>query len=253
MVHINALKDETNRYLGTMVVFDDLTELEKAQRMAAWREVARRIAHEVKNPLTPIKLSAQRLERKYGRRIKGDNGIFSECTKTIIEQVDQIRNLVNEFSTFARLPAVKLGPCSLPAIVKESVALYKEAHPYISFQVNVGKDIPEMTLDKGQLKRVLLNLIDNAIAAIDEDGGFIMIKLNFDPETNLARLEVSDNGIGISSEDKDRLFEPYFSTKKSGMGLGLSIVNAIIEDHHGTIRAEDNTPSGTRFVIELPV
>jgi two-component system nitrogen regulation sensor histidine kinase NtrY len=110
-----------------------------------------------------------------------------------------------------------------------------------------------MNLDKGQLKRVLLNLIDNSIAALDEDGGFIMVKLNFDPEVNVVKMEVSDNGAGISSEDKSHLFEPYFSTKKTGMGLGLSIVNAIIADHHGTIRAEDNSPSGTRFVIELPV
>jgi len=251
MVHMTALKDETGRYLGTMVVFDDLTEVEKAQRMAAWREVARRIAHEVKNPLTPIKLSAQRLERKYGRRIAGDAGVFTECTKTIIDQVDQIRNLVNEFSTFARLPAVNMEPSSLLDIVREAVALYREAHPHIRFKVGIGKKIPELTLDKRQVKRVLLNLIDNAIAAIDGDG-IVTIHIRYDPASKSVRMELSDNGVGISPEDKKRLFEPYFSTKKSGMGLGLSIVSAIIKDHHGTIRAEDNTPSGTKFIIEFP-
>jgi two-component system nitrogen regulation sensor histidine kinase NtrY len=251
MVHITALKDEMGRYLGTVVVFDDLTEIEKAQRMAAWREVARRIAHEVKNPLTPIKLSAQRLQRKYGNRISGDNGVFTECTKTIIDQVDQIRNLVNEFSTFARLPAVHLEPSDLPKIVAETMALYRGAHPHILFKVEMQSEIPELNLDSGQVKRVLLNLIDNAVAAIDGKGT-IAVTMGFNAATKSVRMEVSDTGTGIHPEDKDHLFEPYFSTKKSGMGLGLSIVNAIVEDHHGSIRAENNIPSGTKFIIELP-
>jgi two-component system nitrogen regulation sensor histidine kinase NtrY len=251
MVYVTALKDETGRYMGTVVVFDDLTEVEKAQRMAAWREVARRIAHEVKNPLTPIKLSAQRLQRKYGKQISGDKGIFTECTQTIISQVDQIRNLVNEFSTFARLPGVKPEPCSLPDIVAEAVALYREAHPNIVFKVEVNNEIPTLNIDQGQVKRVLLNLIDNAITAIDGTGS-IVTSVQFDPVGKSAVMEVSDTGMGISPEDKGRLFEPYFSTKKTGMGLGLSIVNAIIEDHNGSIRAEDNTPRGTKFIVNLP-
>lgn len=251
MVHITALKDETDRYMGTLVVFDDLTELERAQRMAAWREVARRIAHEVKNPLTPIKLSAQRLQRKYGAEISGDNLIFTQCIQTIIDQVDQIGNLVNEFSSFARLPAVSPKPCSLPEIVGEAVALYREAHPHILFKTEVHSEIPQLNLDRGQVKRVLLNLIDNAIAAMDGHGT-IAITLDFNPVSKFVRIEVSDTGSGISSQDKLRLFEPYFSTKKTGMGLGLSIVNAIIEDHNGSIRAEDNFPTGTRFIMDLP-
>ncbi len=251
MFHITALKDEKGRYMGAVIVFDDLTEIEKAQRMAAWREVARRIAHEVKNPLTPIKLSAQRLRRKYGEQVHEDKSVFTECTQTIIDQVDQIRNLVNEFSTFARLPAAHPEPCALPEIVRETVALYREAHPQILFEVEEGQDIPQLSLDRGQMKRVLLNLIDNAIAAMNEHGK-ITIKLNFDPVLKSVHLGVSDTGTGISPEDKGRLFEPYFSTKKTGMGLGLSIVNAIVEDHEGTIQVQDNHPTGTTFTVQLP-
>jgi two-component system nitrogen regulation sensor histidine kinase NtrY len=251
MVHITALKDEMDRYIGTVVVFDDLTEVERAQRMAAWREVARRIAHEVKNPLTPIKLSAQRLQRKYGEEISGDNLIFTQCIQTIIDQVDQIGNLVNEFSSFARLPAVNPKPCSMPEIIGEAVALYREAHPHILFKTEMHSEIPQLNLDRGQVKRMLLNLIDNAIAAMDGHGT-IAITLDFNPVSKFVRIEVSDTGSGIASQDKLRLFEPYFSTKKTGMGLGLSIVNAIIEDHNGSIRAEHNFPTGTRFIVDLP-
>ncbi|MDY6989145.1 MAG: ATP-binding protein [Thermodesulfobacteriota bacterium] len=252
MVHVAALRDEKNRYMGTVVVFDDLTDIEKAQRMAAWREVARRIAHEVKNPLTPIRLSAQRLRRKYGKQIREDKAIFEECTQTIIDQVDQIGSLVNEFSSFARLPAVNPEPCHLPEIAGQAVALYREAHPHISFEVEAASEIPQLNLDRGQMKRVLLNLIDNAISAVGRQGT-VKITMGFDPVSKCVRLEISDTGSGISPEDKGHLFEPYFSTKKTGMGLGLSIVNAIVEDHFGSIRVQDNRPRGTTFVVELPV
>jgi two-component system nitrogen regulation sensor histidine kinase NtrY len=251
MVHVTAIKDDKNRYMGTVVVFDDLTEIEKAQRMAAWREVARRIAHEVKNPLTPIKLSAQRLMRKYGDQIVRDKSIFEECTQTIIDQVDQIRNLVNEFSAFARLPASNPEPCQLPEIVEDAVALYREARPDIFFEIDSELDIPQLNLDRQQMKRVMINLIDNAIGAMGGKGT-IGVALSFDPILRIVRLEVSDTGDGISPEDKVRLFEPYFSTKKAGMGLGLSIVSAIIEDHNGFIRVQDNKPRGTKFIVELP-
>jgi two-component system nitrogen regulation sensor histidine kinase NtrY len=251
MIHVTAIKDDKNRYMGTVVVFDDLTEIEKAQRMAAWREVARRIAHEVKNPLTPIKLSAQRLMRKYGDQIVKDKSIFKECTQTIIDQSDQIRNLVNEFSAFARLPASSPEPCQLPEIVEDAVALYREARPDILFEIDSEPDIPQLNLDRQQMKRVMINLIDNAIGAMDGKGS-IGVALIFDPILRIVRLEVSDTGVGISPEDKVRLFEPYYSTKKTGMGLGLSIVSAIIEDHNGFIRVQDNQPRGTKFIVELP-
>jgi two-component system nitrogen regulation sensor histidine kinase NtrY len=251
MFHITGLKDDKDRYMGAVLVFDDLTEIEKAQRMAAWREVARRIAHEVKNPLTPIKLSAQRLRRKYGEQVREEKSVFMECTQTIIDHVDQIRNLVNEFSTFARLPVAHPEPCYLPEIVRETVALYREAHPHIQFEVEEGADIPQLSLDRGQMKRVLLNLIDNAIAAMNEHGT-ITITLGFDTVSKSVHWGVSDTGTGITPEDKGRLFEPYFSTKKTGMGLGLSIVNAIVEDHEGTMWVQDNYPTGTTFTVELP-
>jgi two-component system nitrogen regulation sensor histidine kinase NtrY len=251
MVHITGLQDEGEQPMGTVIVFDDLTEQEKAQRMAAWREVARRIAHEVKNPLTPIKLSAQRLQRKYGDNIRGDNGIFSECTQTIIDQVDQIRNLVNEFSSFARLPAINLERCYLQEVVREAVALFREAHPKVSFNVEADPELPLVSADRAQIKRALINLIDNAISAMN-GSGTITIRLDI-PEEKMFRIQIADTGTGISSGDKARLFEPHFSTKKSGMGLGLSIVNTVIEDHNGTIRVEDNVPKGTQFIIDLPL
>ena len=180
MVHVTALKDDKGRYMGMVVVFDDLTEIEKAQRMAAWREVARRIAHEVKNPLTPIRLSAQRLRRKYADQIGRDDAVFVECTQTIIDQVDQIGNLVSEFSAFARLPAVNPQPCQLPEIVEDAVALYREARPDISFEIHAEPEIPELSLDREQMKRVMINLIDNSIGAMDGKGS-IQVALSFDP------------------------------------------------------------------------
>jgi len=250
MVHLNALKDDSGRHMGIVMVFDDLTDLEKAQRMAAWREVARRIAHEVKNPLTPITLSAQRLKRKYSSRL--NEPVFEECTQMIIDQVESIRNLVNEFSAFARFPAAHPEPCNLHPIIEEAWALYKEGHPNVRFEIDNTDQLPQLHLDRQQIKQALINLIDNAIAAMKENGT-ISIDVTHDSILNRVRLEVADTGPGITDEDKTRLFEPYFSTKKSGMGLGLTIVNTIVEDHNGVIRVRDNTPHGARFVIELSV
>ncbi|MEA3280147.1 MAG: ATP-binding protein, partial [Thermodesulfobacteriota bacterium] len=250
MVHVNALKDDTGQHMGIVMVFDDLTELEKAQRMVAWREVARRIAHEVKNPLTPITLSAQRLKRKYSYQVK--EPVFDECVSVIIDHVDIIRNLVNEFSAFARFPAANPKPCDLPPIIEETVALYKEGHQNINFEIKVSDKIPALNIDRHQIKQAMINLFENAIASIKKQGN-INITINHDPILKMVRIEISDDGAGISDEDKTHLFEPYFSTKKAGMGLGLTIVNTIIADHNGMIRAQDNQPHGAKFVIELPV
>ena len=249
LAYINALKDEAAQNMGVVMVIDDLTELEKAQRMAAWREVARRIAHEVKNPLTPISLSAQRLKRKYSHFI--NEPIFDECTQMIINHVELIRNLVNEFSTFARFPTADPKPCDLPSIIEETVVLYKEGHPNIDFQVNIQDDIPTVSLDRQQIKQAMINLVDNAVSAIRVYGK-ISIVVSHDPILKTIRIEVTDDGTGISDEDKIRLFEPNFSTKKAGMGLGLTIVNSIITDHNGMISVQDNHPCGAKFVIELP-
>ncbi len=250
LISVNVLKDDAGRHIGTLMVFDDLTELEKGQRMAAWREVARRIAHEVKNPLTPIALSAQRLKRKYAQFV--DDTIFEECTETIISQVEVIRNLVNEFSSFARFPSANPVPCHLMPIIEETIALYREGYPSINFKINNTSDIPMLNLDRQQMKQALINLIDNAISALKGSGN-ITIGVAHDPILKKVRMEIVDDGQGISNEDKTRLFQPNFSTKKAGMGLGLTIVNTIIADHNGMINVQDNTPRGAKFVIELPV
>jgi two-component system nitrogen regulation sensor histidine kinase NtrY len=250
LITVSALRDDTGQHMGIVMVFDDLTELEKGQRMAAWREVARRIAHEVKNPLTPITLSAQRLKRKYSKQL--GEPVFEECTQTIIDHVDLIRNLVNEFSSFARFPSANPKPCELVPTIEETIALYREGHPTIKFQVQNTGDIPPLNLDRQQMKQALINLIDNAIGAIKGDGA-IFFDVTHDPILKRIRIEVADDGPGISNEDKTRLFEPNFSTKKTGMGLGLTIVSTIIADHNGVISVQDNIPHGAKFVIELPV
>jgi len=249
MLHISSLKNDSGRHIGIVVVFDDLTELEKAQRMAAWREVARRIAHEVKNPLTPITLSAQRLKRKYSRIVQ--EPVFDECTQMIIDHVDIIRNLVNEFSSFARFPSASPKPGEILPIIEETVALYREGHTAIHFEIIQSGKIPVINLDREQIKRAMINLVDNAVAAVHAEGT-ITISLFHDVVRKRVRVEVADTGHGISDEAKTRLFEPDFSTKVTGMGLGLAIVNTIVMDHHGTVRAEDNHPQGARFIIELP-
>jgi len=249
LMNVTALEDDSGQHMGVVMVFDDLTELEKAQRMVAWREVARRIAHEVKNPLTPISLSAQRLKRKYSEQI--NQTVFDECTQTITDHVELIRNLVDEFSSFAKFPTANPKPCDLPPIIEETLALYKEGHKNINFEFNKIDDIPLLNLDRQQIKQAMINLVDNAIASIKNDGD-ILITLIHDPILKIVRLEVTDNGPGISDEDKTRLFEPYFSTKKAGMGLGLTIVSAIVSDHNGMIRVQDNHPRGAKFIIEFP-
>lgn len=250
IMNVSALKDDAGHHMGIVMVFDDLTELEQAQRIAAWREVARRIAHEVKNPLTPISLSAQRLNRKYSKQI--NQSVFDECTRTITDHVELIRNLVDEFSSFARFPTANPKPCDLTPIIEETLALYKEGHQNIDFEFSVTNYIPHLNLDRQHIKRAMINLVDNAIGSIKKEGS-IIITLTHDPSLKVVRLEVADSGSGISDKDKTRLFEPNFSTKKAGMGLGLTIVSAIVADHNGMIRVQDNPPRGAKFVVELPV
>ncbi|WP_028321450.1 sensor histidine kinase [Desulfatiglans anilini] len=253
LVSLNVLRDDQGRYLGLVAVFEDLSEIEKAQRMAAWREVARRIAHEVKNPLTPIQLSAQRLKKRYGEKLSGeDYRIFNECTGMIVRQVEELKGLVNEFSNFARMPAANRAPSDLRGIVEESLSLYREAHREVVFRFEDAPEFPVFPLDREQMKRVLINLLDNAIEAVEGDGE-ITVRLAFDAVQQVVRIEVADNGKGVSPDHRSKLFEPYFSTKKHGTGLGLAIVNTIVNDHDGFIRVEKNVPRGTRFIIELPV
>ncbi len=251
IINLTTLRDKDNNFIGTVVVFDDLTQLYKAQRMAAWREVARRIAHEIKNPLTPIQLSAQRLRRRYLDRFTAEDDVFDECTKMISNQVDELKNLVNEFSNFARMPATKPTLNNLNDVVQECLALYRQAHKDIRFSTDLDPDLPNSKFDREQIKRALINLLENAISATPTDGS-ISINSSYNHEINIITLMVSDTGCGIPAENKPRMFEPYFSTKKTGTGLGLAIVSTIVADHNGYIRVKDNEPVGTHFIIELP-
>lgn len=252
LVNLTILKDDDGNYMGIVAVFDDITHLLKVQRMIAWKEVARRIAHEIKNPLTPIKLSAQRLRKRYGDYFIKDGKVFDECTQTIIKQVDELKILVDEFSKFARIPASNPKPNNLNDVVREAVTLYKGAHKGIEFECFMDDNIPIMEIDRDQIKRAVINLLENSVESMDGRGK-IRVETVYEPVSGIVKIEVSDTGCGISPEDKVRLFEPYFSTKKSGTGLGLAIVNNIVADHHGYIRVKDNDPVGTRVVIELPV
>jgi two-component system nitrogen regulation sensor histidine kinase NtrY len=251
VVNAATLRDDDGSILGVMLFLEDITQIQKVQRMEAWREVARRIAHEIKNPLTPIQLSAERLRKRYARMLEGDGGILDKCTTTIIQQVEELKNLVNEFSQFARLPSAQLAPADLNQIINDALVLFKEAHHGIHFHFRVGT-LPQLDLDREQIKRVLINLLDNAVAAVGGEGE-IKLATSHDVARGVVTLEVADNGSGLAPEIRTKIFEPYFSTKENGTGLGLTIVSQIIEDHRGYIRAWPNDPKGTRFMMEFPV
>lgn len=251
-ISLTVMRDDNDEFVGTVVVFDDLTQLMKAQRMAAWREVARRIAHEIKNPLTPIQLSAQRLRKRYLSRFSADEPVFDECTAMIVTSVDELKSLVDEFSNFARMPAAHPSVNNINEIIREALTLFQEAHRTIQFSFTPDSDMPPLLLDRDQIKRVFINLLDNAVAALNGSGE-VALTTSQNHDLHIAICTVADTGHGITPEDRQRLFEPYFSTKKSGTGLGLAIVNTIISDHNGFIRVKDNFPKGTVFVIELPI
>lgn len=247
-VYITVLKNSKGNFIGILVVFDDLTEIINAQRAIAWQEVAKRIAHEIKNPLTPIQLSTERLLKKWDEKADDFGEVLKRSTKTIVNEVNSLRNLVNEFSRFGKMPKINLQTTNIKSIIEEILNLYndvKEATIITSLQ-----DTPEIEADQEQLKRAIINLIDNAIQAKTER---IWLNTSYDPFLEVARIEVADEGIGIKEEEKDKLFLPYFSTKKDGTGLGLAIVSTIISKHRGYIRVKNNEPKGTRFIIELPV
>jgi two-component system nitrogen regulation sensor histidine kinase NtrY len=247
-----ALRSADGGYEGAVVVFDDLTELLKAQRLAAWREVAQRIAHEIKNPLTPIQLSAQRLRRRLARVGGDDARLVAECTETIIQEVDGLKRLVDEFSRFARMPVFVPRPTDVRPLVEGVAGLYRESHPALTVVTRHADDVPLLDVDPDHIKRAVLNLVDNAVEAVSGTGT-VVVETEYVADSGRVRLTVSDNGPGIPGEDRDKLFLPYFSTKVAGMGLGLPIVSEIVNEHGGVIRVEDNQPSGSRFVVEVPV
>jgi two-component system nitrogen regulation sensor histidine kinase NtrY len=261
--------------LGTVLFFEDVSQIAKIERMEAWREVARRIAHEIKNPLTPIQLSAERLRRLFARReigmatasrrsggslLAGLNPygeLVDECTRTIIGEVEDLKRLVDEFSAFARMPQLNPIPGNLNAVVEETVSTFRDGHGEVRFELELDPALPKIELDRDALKRALVNLLDNAVAAIGRSSNGARPQINvrtvLDSAARMVVLEVADNGIGIDPRIRPRIFEPYFSTRPGGTGLGLAIVATIVADHHGFVRVRDNEPRGSRFQLEFPI
>ena len=247
---------------GFVLVFDDLSELLRSQKTEAWQEVARRIAHEIKNPLTPIQLSAQRLSRFLEKRdsfepdASGDSELaklVEECSRLIEREVSTLASLVNEFSQFVRFPAAKLASANPNAIVREAVEVFSERLDGITLKTDFAENVAMVRADAGLLRSVVVNLIDNAAEAL-ENSSFreITVSTKSLPDAEAVEISVADTGHGISPEDKDKLFLPHFSTKDRGTGLGLAIAARIVAEHGGSIHVEDNFPVGSRFVIELP-
>lgn len=251
-LRVSTLQDHAGALIGFVITFDDLTELLRAKKAETWQDVARKIAHEVKNPLTPIKLSAERLRKKYLEQAPDFDRVFDESSQTIIQQVDGLKSLLDEFAEFARLPRPNPVPQRLEPVVDSVIQLYAAAHREVRFLKDIPGDLPELLLDQEQMKRVFINLFKNAVEVM-EQGGAIQVSGRVDAADNTVRIDVTDNGPGISMEDVSRLFEPYFSRKKKGGGLGLAIVERIIADHNGSIHAEQNQPHGARFIIKLPM
>lgn len=241
---------------GAVAAIDDMTHLIKGQREMAWREVARRIAHEIKNPLTPIKLSAQRLQRRLGSFRGRDGALLKECTDTIIKHTDEMKELVNEFSEFARFPEASPAPHNLNEAFGEVVALFQQAHPQIYLKFTPEARVPIFEFDRDQLKRVLINLLDNAVAALNTmppgKQKIIQLETHYHDQLQMAAITLKDSGPGMTDEVKARVFEPYFSTKSEGTGLGLAIAKRIVNDHDGFIRVQSAPGEGTQFLIELP-
>jgi two-component system, NtrC family, nitrogen regulation sensor histidine kinase NtrY len=245
------LVSDTGEAEGVVLVFDDVTPLIRTQKVAAWREVARRLAHEIKNPLTPIQLSAERLRRHFAAAAPQAKAIVDECTTTIVGEVESLKMLVDEFSQFARMPSPRTVPTDLVDLITQTLALYNGIFTDITIEQQFAPGMPLVRLDVEQIRRVIINLVDNAIEAMDRRG-HIVVETQLDQTNNLVRVIVGDDGPGIPPAEREKLFLPYYSTKRRGSGLGLAIVRRIIAEHGGSIDVGDNTPTGTRFTIELP-
>jgi two-component system, NtrC family, nitrogen regulation sensor histidine kinase NtrY len=253
---VAALKHQGERS-GYVVVFEDLSDLLKAQKQAAWREVARRVAHEIKNPLTPIALSAERIQRHLERTTSADPAsmaIVRSCADTIAGAVETVRQLVDEFSTLARFPVAKPQPADINEIIESALAMFNGRLDGIDLHKLLGADLPKVMADSEAIKRAVANLVDNAAeASQDAVVREIEISTALVASRDAVEIAVADTGHGVTRELKEKLFLPYFSTKKRGTGLGLAIVSRIVEDHHGSIRVEENHPVGSRFIVELPL
>ena len=246
---------------GTVLVLDDITPLFRAQRVAAWRDVARRLAHEIKNPLTPIQLCAERIRRHFSSAGEPTRALIEECTTTIVSEVDSLKGLVDEFAQFARMPAPRTVPTDLHGLLDEALNLYSGLFRHIRIERRFADGLPRVRVDPEQLRRVVINLVDNAVEALGgehrstgppgEDGR-ITIGTEHDATNSVVRITIADNGPGIPPADREKLFMPYYSTKRRGSGLGLAIVRRIVAEHGGSIEVGDNAQTGTRFTIDLP-
>ncbi|PYQ74474.1 MAG: hypothetical protein DMG04_10330 [Acidobacteria bacterium] len=246
-----SLLAESGASEGAVLVLDDVTPLIRAQKVAAWREVARRLAHEIKNPLTPIQLSAERLRRHFSTAPPPAKALVDECTVTIVGEVESLKGLVDEFSQFARMPSPRTIPTDLAQLITDTISLYRGIFSDVRIDQRFAPGIPLVRLDAEQIKRVIINLVDNAIEAM-ERRGHIVVETQLDPSNSLVRVVVADDGPGIPPAEREKLFLPYYSTKRRGSGLGLAIVRRIIAEHGGSIEVGNNAPRGTRFTIELP-
>jgi two-component system nitrogen regulation sensor histidine kinase NtrY len=258
MMTASPLGDTPNAPAGTVLFFEDVSQIAKVERMEAWREVARRIAHEIKNPLTPIQLSAERLRRQLGSRPGTESALVEECTRVIISEVEDLKRLVNEFSAFARMPHLNPVPGDINALASETVANFRAANPNVDFAIALDESVPLIPIDREALKRALVNLLDNAVAAVtafnhNGDRPRIEVSSLRRADNSIVTLAVADNGPGIDPRLRTRIFEPYYSSKKGGTGLGLAIVSAVVADHHGFVRVIDNQPHGSRFLLEFPL
>jgi PAS domain S-box-containing protein len=252
-ITVSALEEKLTS--AFVIVLEDTSDLLRAQKAAAWREVARRIAHEIRNPLTPIALSAERIGRQIDRQSMPPDvrRIVQECTAIIGKEVESVKTLVNEFAQFARFPTAQLTRCDLNQVVADALSVFNGRLDGIRVQERLAVGLPQVLIDAGQFQRVVVNLVDNAAEAMQSS---LVKDLQITTQVGAGdkvELIVADTGCGVSAEDKERLFLPYFSTKARGTGLGLAIVNNIVSDHNGTIRVEDNDPVGARFTVEIPV
>jgi len=237
------------------LVLEDTSEMLRAQRALAWQEVARRIAHEIKNPLTPIALSADRIARQLERSAAPEPArrILEECSQTILREVETVRTLVDEFSQFSRFPAAQPVASDLNGIVENALAVFEDRLLAIRVRRELAAGLPQVNVDPEQFKRVIVNLVDNAAEAMQDSPVKELLVATSASEAETVELTIADTGCGVSREDREKLFLPYFSTKGRGTGLGLAIVNRILTDHNAAIRVEDNAPSGARFIIDVPV
>ncbi|MGH9587067.1 MAG: ATP-binding protein [Acidobacteriaceae bacterium] len=249
-----ALLDLGNQRRGSILVIEDITEFLRAQRQVAWKEVAQRIAHEIKNPLTPIALSAERIRRRMDRHLPDSPEIIRRCVDVILSSVESMRELVDQFSTLAQFPAARPRPCNLNDLVESAVTVFEGRLSGIRIEQRLDPGLPPVMADPKSLKRALANLIDNAAEAMQSSFVRVLsIHTGMSENCSMAELVLSDTGHGLTSEMRERLFLPYVSSKQRGTGLGLAIAAKIVQEHHGSIRAEDNSPAGARFILELPL